>query len=138
MDSKGKRNGLDDSEKNAMKDYLKEKNSNNEGEGVVLAAISKLPEPDRSLAREIHSIIKKNFPNLTYKTWYGYPAYMKGKELICYFQYASKFKSKYSMLGFSDRANLVDGNMWPVVYAVTKITPSEEVKIIALIKQAVS
>ena len=133
-----RKKGLSKEEINAMKEYLKEKNSKNTGEEVVLAAIAKLPEPDRSLAKGVHAIIKKNFPELTYKTWYGFPAYVKGGELICFFQYASKFKSRYSTLGFSDRSNLDEGNMWPTVYAVTKITNSEESKIIALVKRAVS
>ncbi len=133
-----KANGLSKEEIAAMKDYLKEKNSKENNENTVLAAISKMPEPDRSLAKRIHAIITKNFPSFTCKTWYGFPAYMKGDEMVCFFQYASKFKARYSTLGFSDKSNLDEGNMWPVTYAVTKLTASEEAKIVALVKKAVS
>lgn len=131
-----KAKGLTKEEVGAMKEHIKELNSNTDGEEVVLAQIAKLPEPDRSLAKSIHTIIKKNFPNLTYRTWYGFPAYLKDGEIICFFQYASKFKSRYSTLGFSDKGNLDEGNMWPVVYAITKVTTSEEAKIVALVKKA--
>lgn len=133
-----KKKGLSKEEINALKDYLKEKNTKNDGEGAVLAAIAKLPEPDHGLAKGIHAVIKKRFPNLTYKTWYGFPAYVKDGELICFFQYASKFKSRYSTLGFSDKANLDDGSMWPVVFAVKELNAESEAKITALIKKAVS
>lgn len=137
MAQPNKKKGLSKEEINAMKDYLKEKNSKNDGEGVVLAAIAKLPEPDRSLANGVHAIIKKNFPDLTYKTWYGFPAYMKQDKLICFFQYASKFKSRYSTLGFTDKADLDEGHMWPVTYAVTKLTAAEEAKITTLVRKAI-
>lgn len=108
------------------------------GEKMVLAAIARLPEPDRSLAKKVHAIVRKTAPHLIPKTWYGFPAYANtdGK-IICFFQYASKFKTRYSTLGFQDAAKLDAGTLWPVVYAVTRITPAVEKQIIALVKQAV-
>ncbi len=134
-----KQKGLTKEEIDAMKGRLKELNAGKaEGEEVVLTQIARLPEPDRSMAKHVHTIIMKNFPNLIPKTWYGFPAYTKEGKLICFFQYASKFKTRYSTLGFSDKANLDEGNMWPTVYALTKLTASEEAKIVTLVKKAVS
>ncbi len=134
-----KQKGLTKEEINAMKGRLKELNADKtEGEEVVLTQISRLPEPDRSMAKHVHTIIMKNFPDLIPKTWYGFPAYTKEGKIICFFQYASKFKTRYSTLGFSDKANLDEGNMWPTVYALTKLTASEETKIITLVKKAIS
>ncbi len=134
-----KQKGFSDEEKAAMRERARElREGKTEGESVVLAAITKLPEPDRSLAKQVHEIIKKTTPKLIPKTWYGFPAYATNDgKVVCFFQYASKFKTRYSTLGFSDKANLDEGNFWPVTYAITKITPAVEAKIAALVKQAV-
>ena len=109
-----------------------------EGESAVLAAIAKMPEPDRSLAKKIHSIVKQNAPQLTPKTWYGMPAYAnKDGKVVCFFQNASKFKYRYATLGFQDAAKLDDGTMWSTSYALKKITPADEKKIAVLVKKAV-
>ena len=109
-----------------------------EGESAVLAAIAKMPEPDRSLAKKIHKIVMTNAPQLTPKTWYGMPAYAnKDGKVVCFFQNASKFKYRYSTLGFQDAANLDDGNIWSTSYALKKLTPADEKKIAALVKKAV-
>jgi uncharacterized protein YdhG (YjbR/CyaY superfamily) len=108
------------------------------GESDVLAAIAALQEPDRSMARRIHAIIKANAPVLSPKTWYGMPAYARDGNVVCFFQSAQKFKARYATLGFNDRAKLDEGAMWPVAYALTKLTPAEEAKITALVKKAVS
>ena len=124
-----------------MKQRIKEVNfeGKKEGEEAVLAQIATLPEPDRSMAKRVHAIVMKNFPKLTPRTWYGFPAYTKGDDkVVCFFQYASKFKTRYSTLGFSDKANLDEGNMWPVTFALKKLTAAEEAKIAALVKKAVS
>ncbi len=123
-----------------MRDYIKEKRgdtSGRSGEEVVLAKIAELKEPDRSLAKQLHAIIKSSAPGLTPKTWYGMPAYAKDDKVVCYFQPGAKFKTRYSTLGFSDKANLDEGGIWPVVFAV-KDMPSAEAKIIALVKKAIS
>lgn len=108
------------------------------GEKQVLAAIARLPEPDRSLAKRVHAIVRAAAPKLVPKTWYGFPAYAnKDGKIVCFFQQASKFKYRYSTLGFQDMAKIDDGDMWPVAYAVTKITPAGEKKIAALVRKAV-
>jgi hypothetical protein len=109
------------------------------GESVVLEAIAKMSEPDQSIAKRLHALIKKTAPALTPKTWYGFPAYAnKDGKVVCFFQYAGKFKTRYATLGFSDSANLDEGQMWPVTFALKKLTPAEEAKIAALVKKAVS
>ena len=108
------------------------------GESDVLAAIAALQEPDRTMARRIHAIIKTNAPVLSPKTWYGMPAYARDGNVVCFFQSAQKFKARYATLGFNDRARLDEGAMWPVAYALTKLTPAEEARITALVKKAVS
>lgn len=108
------------------------------GEKNVLAAIAKMPQPDRGLAKKIHTLVTKNAPKLWPKTWYGMPAYTtKEGKVVCFFQNASKFKYRYSTLGFQDGANLDDGNVWPVAFAVDTLTPADENKIAALIKKAI-
>jgi uncharacterized protein YdhG (YjbR/CyaY superfamily) len=133
-----KQKGLTKEEINAMEEYLKEKNLKANSEGAVLAAIAKMKEPDRSMAKRIHSIVKASAPDLSPRTWYGMPAYAKGDKVICFFQAAGKFKARYGTLGFSDNANLDQGNMWPASYAVMKLTPEEEKRIADLVKRAVS
>lgn len=121
----------------AMKEYLKEKNTKaNLGKGV-LAAIAKMKEPDRSIGKRVHTLVMSAAPSLVPRTWYGMPAYASGDKVICYFQNAGKFKARYSTLGFSDKAKLDEGNMWPVVFALNRLTAAEEKKIVALVKKAV-
>ena len=109
-----------------------------DGEGEVLAKIAQMREPDRSMAKRLHAIIKSAAPELVPKTWYGMPAYAKDGKAVCFYQSAQKFKSRYAMLGFSDKAKLDDGAMWPVYYALQELTAAEEAKIVALVKKAVS
>ena len=138
--------GFTDHEKAAMRERAKELkaearvNKNKaEGESAALAAITAMPEPDRSMAAQLHEIIKANAPSLSAKTWYGMPAYAdKEGNVICFFQNASKFNARYSTLGFSDKANLDEGAMWPVAFAVKKMTAAEEDRVAALVEKAVS
>lgn len=110
-----------------------------DGETMVREAIAKLPEPDRSLAKRLHMLIKANAPTLSPKTWYGMPAYAnKDGKVVCFFQAASKFKYRYATLGFQEDANLDEGEMWPIAFAIKKLTAAEEAKITTLIKKAVS
>lgn len=109
------------------------------GESALLAAVAKMPEPDRSMAKKIHAIVQAAAPKLLPKTWYGMPAYANADgKVVCFFQAASKFKTRYSTLGFNDTANLDDGNMWAVGFALLKLSSAEEQKITALVKKAVS
>jgi uncharacterized protein YdhG (YjbR/CyaY superfamily) len=108
------------------------------GESAVLASIAEMPAPDRAMAKRLHAIIKASAPALSPKTWYGMPAYAKDGKVVCFFQSASKFKSRYATFGFSDEANLDEGAMWPTSYALKKLTAAEEAKIVALVKKAVS
>jgi uncharacterized protein YdhG (YjbR/CyaY superfamily) len=108
------------------------------GESAVLAKIAEMPAPDRALAERIHGIVKASAPGLSPKTWYGMPAYAKEGKVVCFFQSADKFKSRYATLGFSDTANLDEGAMWPTSFALKELTAAEEAKIGALVKQAVS
>ncbi len=132
------RKGLTVEEIAAMKETLKERNSKTDGESAVLAKIAEMPEPDRSMAKRIHQIVKTTAPALMPRTFYGMPAYAKDDKVICFFQNASKFKARYSTLGFSDKANLDEGNMWPNAYALKGLTATEETRITALVKKAVS
>lgn len=134
--------GFSDDERAAMRERaqeLKAEASKANGESVVLGAIAKMPEPDRTMAKRLHEIIKKSAPNLFPKTWYGMPAYANhdGK-VVCFFQAASKFKYRYATLGFQEDAHLDDENMWPIAFALTKLTPTEEAKIVALVKKAIT
>ena len=126
----------------AMKETLKERKaaaSKEEAENAALAAIAAMQEPDRSMAKRIHAIIKENAPTLSPKTWYGMPAYADGDgNVVCFFQTAQKFKARYSTLGFNDRAHLDEGAMWPVAFALIKLTAADEARIAALVKKAVS
>jgi uncharacterized protein YdhG (YjbR/CyaY superfamily) len=129
--------GLTKEEIAAMKETLAERNSSTDGESDVLAKIAKMPEPDRSMAKRIHQIVKTSAPELIPRTWYGMPAYSKDDKVICFFQDANKFKARYATLGFSDKAKLDEGEMWPVTFALKKLTAVEEAKITALVKKAV-
>ncbi len=130
--------GLTHEEIAAMKETLKERNSNTDGESAVLTKIAEMPEPDRTMAKRIHQIVKTTAPELIPRTWYGMPAYSKDDKVICFFQNAQKFKARYSTFGFSDKANLDEGAMWPNSFALTKLTAAEEARIAALVKKAVS
>jgi uncharacterized protein YdhG (YjbR/CyaY superfamily) len=108
------------------------------GESDVLAKIAEMPESDRVLAERVHAIITANAPALVPKTWYGMPAYARDGNVICFFQSADKFKARYAMLGFGDKAKLDNGTMWPTYFALTALTAEDEARIAALVKQAVS
>lgn len=107
------------------------------GEADVLAKIAQMDEPDHSMAERLHAIVKAAAPGLTSRTWYGSPAYYRDGQLICFFQERAKFKVRYATLGFSDKAHLDDGSMWPSAYALTEMTPAVEARITALVKMAV-
>jgi uncharacterized protein YdhG (YjbR/CyaY superfamily) len=109
-----------------------------DGESDVLALIAAMPEPDRAIGERLHAIIKANAPALSPKTWYGMPAYAKDGKVVCFFQSAHKFNTRYATFGFQHEASLDEGNMWPVAFAVKKLTATEEAKIAALVKKAVS
>jgi uncharacterized protein YdhG (YjbR/CyaY superfamily) len=104
----------------------------------VLAKIAEMPKPDRAMAKRLHAIIKASAPALSPKTWYGMPAYAKDGKVVCYFQSAQKFKSRYATFGFSDEANLDKGTMWPTSFALKELTAAEAARIGALVKKAVS
>jgi uncharacterized protein YdhG (YjbR/CyaY superfamily) len=140
-----KSTGFTDEEKAAMKAHAQElkmegraSQDRAEGEKAVLEAIAALKEPDRSMATRLHALIKDIAPNLSPKTWYGMPAYTRDGNVVCHFQSAQKFKTRYATIGFSDRANLDEGGMWPVAFALKEFTAAEEARISALVKKAVS
>jgi uncharacterized protein YdhG (YjbR/CyaY superfamily) len=126
-------------EKAAMAETVRErKRGSQNGEADVLAKIAEMNDTDRPLAERIHAIVKKVAPELTSKTWYGMPAYVNAEgKTICFFQSGAKFKTRYSTLGFQEAAKLDDGNVWANAYAIIKLTPADEAKIAALIRQAV-
>jgi uncharacterized protein YdhG (YjbR/CyaY superfamily) len=137
--SKGK--GFTDEEKSAMRQRVKELQGAKdavEGERAVLARIATMPAEDRALGERLHKIIKASAPALTPRLWYGMPAYAKDGKIVCHFQDARKFKTRYATLGFSDAANIDEGAMWPVAFALKKLTAADEAKIGALVKKAVS
>jgi len=109
-----------------------------EGESAVLAKIAEMPEPDRAMGGRLHAIIRASAPALTPRLWYGMPAYARDGNVICFFQSREKFKTRYMTLGFSDKANLDEGAMWPTSFALKELTASEEARISALVKKAVS
>jgi uncharacterized protein YdhG (YjbR/CyaY superfamily) len=117
---------------------MAEKKAKVEGEAEVLADIAAMPNPDRSIAERIHSIVRESAPALSPRLWYGMPAYAKDGKVICFFQSAHKFKTRYATFGFQHEAKLDDGDMWPVAFAVKRLTPAEEARIAALVKKAVS
>src|SRR5215210_408594 len=137
--------GFTDEERTAMRERAKElkaearANKNRAaGESDVLAKIAEMPEPDRAMAKRLHEIVKASAPALSPKTWYGMPAYAKDGKVVCFFQSAQKFNSRYATLGFSDETNLDEGAMWPTSFALKELTATEEAKIGALVKRAVS
>ena len=133
-----------DEERAAMKERAQEvkaaasRGEETDEESAVLAKIAEMTASDRAMAEWLHGIIKASAPDLSPRLWYGMPAYAKDGKVVCFFQPASKFKSRYATLGFNDPANLDDGNMWPTAFALTKLTAAEEKKIAALVKKAVS
>lgn len=137
-----KSTGFSAEEKAAMKALIKERKANAtkaEAERAVLTAIAAMSEPDRSMAKRFHELVKANAPTLSAKTWYGMPAYAdEDGNVVCFFQNAQKFKARYSTFGFNDKAKLDEGGMWPTGFALIKLTPVEEAKIAALVKKAVS
>ena len=137
--------GFTDEEKAAMRNRAQElkaearANKNKaEGESAVLAAIAAMKEPDRSMAKRLHAIIKDSAPALSPKTWYGMPAYAKDGKVVCFFQSAQKFNTRYATFGFNDTANLDEGALWPTAFALKELTAAEEAKIGTLVKKAVS
>ena len=138
---KKKAKGFTAEERAAMKERAQELKAEAEkadGESALLAKIAEMPGPDRAMAKRLHAIVKASAPGLSPKTWYGMPAYAKDGKVVCYFQSAQKFKSRYATLGFSDRANLDEGAMWPTAFALTELTAADEARIGALVKRAVS
>jgi uncharacterized protein YdhG (YjbR/CyaY superfamily) len=111
---------------------------NLDGEAEVLAKIAEMPEPDRAMAERLHAIVKASAPNLSPRTWYGMPAYAKDGNVVCFFQGAHRFKTRYATLGFSDKANLDEGTSWPVAFALKELTATDEKRIAALVRKAVS
>jgi len=139
--------GFTDEERAAMRERAQElkaagrrrpRASKADGESDVLAKIAEMPEPDRAMAERLHAIVKASAPALSPRTWYGMPAYAKDGKVVCFFQSAEKFKSRYATFGFSDKANLDDGAMWPTSFALTELTADDEARIGELVKQAVS
>jgi uncharacterized protein YdhG (YjbR/CyaY superfamily) len=130
--------GLTAEEKAALKETLKERKvaaSKEEAEQAVLEKIAGMDKADRVMAERIHAIIKANAPSLAPKLWYGMPAYARGEKIVCFFQDAQKFKARYATFGFNDSAALDEGNMWPTSFALTKLTPEEEARLVALVKK---
>ena len=128
-------------ERAAIKERVKETKAaadKADGESAVLAKIAEMQEADRAMGKRLHAVIKASAPTILPRLWYGMPAYAKGDKIICFFQPAQKFKTRYATLGFSDAANLDEGAMWPVAFAVTKLTAADEARIGALVKKAVS
>ncbi|MFY9823535.1 MAG: DUF1801 domain-containing protein [Thermoanaerobaculia bacterium] len=139
--------GFTDEERAAMKERSQElkatagrgpRADKADGESAVLAKIAEMPEPDRAMGKRLHAIIKASAPALSPRLWYGMPAYAKGDKVVCFFQSAQKFNTRYATFGFSDTANLDEGALWPVAFALKELTAVEEARISALVKKAVS
>ncbi|MDF2747184.1 MAG: hypothetical protein K0S98_1469 [Propionibacteriaceae bacterium] len=139
--------GWTDEERAAMKERSRElktagrrgsRAGKADGESAVLAKLAEMPEADRAMGERLHAIIKASAPDLTPKTWYGMPAYAKDGKVVCYFQSAQKFNSRYATFGFSDKANIDEGAMWPTSFALKELTAADEARIGALVKKAVS
>ena len=138
--------GFSDEERAAIKERVREQKEDargsrgkkEDGEQEVLSKIAAMPEPDRTMATRLHGIIRASAPVLSPKTWYGMPAYARDGAVVCFFQSAQKFKTRYATLGFSDKANLDEGAMWPTSFALKALTPVEQARIAALVKKAVS
>ncbi|MFP5297639.1 MAG: iron chaperone [Actinomycetota bacterium] len=136
----GTSKGFTPEERAAMRERAKELKaaaSRQEGEKALLAAVAKMAKPDRQMGERLHALITTTAPELSPKTWYGMPAYAKDDKVVCFFQSADKFKTRYATLGFSDSANLDQGDMWPTAFALKELTPTVEAKIQRLVKKAV-
>jgi uncharacterized protein YdhG (YjbR/CyaY superfamily) len=134
-----KKEGFSAEEKAAMRARARELKAAEDGETAVREALASMSPDDRALGKRIHAIVKASAPDLTPKTWYGMPAYAnKDGKVVVFFRDAAKFKERYAMLGFNDTAKLDDGSMWPIAFALTKLTKADEAKIAKLVKQAVS
>ena len=131
-----KKDGFTAEEKAAMKARARELKDKTDGEGAVRAAIAAMPPKDRAIAERLHELVKAAAPDLAPKTWYGMPAYAKGGKVVCFFRNAGKFKERYAMFGFNDSAKLDEGSMWPVAFALTKLTAADAAKLRALVKKA--
>jgi uncharacterized protein YdhG (YjbR/CyaY superfamily) len=141
--AKSRITGFTDEERAALKERAQElkaeaRLNKADGESDVLAKIAEMPEPDRTLAERLHALIKARAPALSPRTWYGMPAYARDGKVVCFFQSAHKFKARYATLGFSDQANLDEGALWPIAFALRELTPTVEAKIVELVQQAVS
>ena len=130
--------GFTAEERAAMKDRARELKVGGDGESAVLAKIAEMPEPERAMAKRLHAIINASAPALSPRLWYGMPAYAKDGKVVCFFQSAQKFKTRYATFGFSDKAKLDDGHLWPTAFALKELTAAEEARIGALVKKAVS
>jgi uncharacterized protein YdhG (YjbR/CyaY superfamily) len=139
--------GFTDEERAAMRERVQEQRAaarrsprtgKADGESDVLAKIAEMPEPDRAMAERLHAVIKSSAPALSPRTWYGMPAYAKDGNVVCFFQSAQKFKTRYATFGFSDKANLDEGAMWPTAFAIKELTADVEARIVALLKNAAS
>ena len=139
--TKKKAEGFTDEERAAIKERVRETKAvadKADGEGAVLASIAAMPKPDRAMAERLHAVIKASAPALSPRTWYGMPAYAKDGKVVCFFQPAQKFKTRYATFGFNDAAQLDEGTIWPVAFALKQLTAAEEPRIGALVKKAVS
>ena len=136
-ESTNKKEGFTGEEKAAMKARARELKDKTDGESAVRAAIAAMSPQDRAIAKRFHELIKAAAPDLSPKTWYGMPAYAKDGKVVCFFRNAGKFKERYAMFGFNDSAKLDEGSMWPVAFALKKLTAADEAKIRALVKKAV-
>ena len=130
--------GFTAEEKAAMRARARELKDKTDGESAVRAAIAAMSPQDRAIAERLHELVKAAAPDLSPKTWYGMPAYAKDGKVVCFFQSSQKFNTRYATFGFSDRANLDDGAMWPVAFALEQLTATDEARIAALVKKAVS
>jgi uncharacterized protein YdhG (YjbR/CyaY superfamily) len=143
--ARGESEGFSAEERAAMREHVRElkaqaraKGDRAAGEAAVAAKIAEMTGSDRAMAERIHAIVTATAPDLVPRTWYGMPAYEKDGNVLCFFQDAAKFKARYATFGFSDKANLDEGAMWPTSYALTRLTPADEARIAALVKKAVS
>jgi uncharacterized protein YdhG (YjbR/CyaY superfamily) len=139
--------GLSDEERTAIREHVQElkasarrgpRANKAEAESAVIAKFAEMPEPDRTMGERLHALVKASAPDLSPKLWYGMPAYAKDGDVVCFFQSGQKFKTRYATFGFSDKANLDEGTMWPTAFALTKLTADDEARIGALLKKAVT
>ncbi len=134
-----KAKGFTEEERGAIRERVQELNADKaDGESAVLAKIAGMREPDRTMGKRLHAIIRESAPVVSPRLWYGMPAYSKDGKVVCFFQAAAKFKTRYATFGFSDKANLDEGNMWPAAFALKGLSAAEEARIAALVKKAVS